>query len=882
MVYNPYAKKRPRPAGWGATASIDSQASGSRGSVSRPLPTSAVSDKHQDHGPRILGAPERSMNQKHQIDRDFAKSGSHMYEKVQQGVLGRIGNKSFRTSDRLPAAAAAATTISTTMVSLPKATRRPLQKRALLSNPYMKNSASNDSGILSKLPPTLPSRTIRPPTQNPIRDSYGTTNSNHTIVSTLPNKTSLSTISSTAMNDPCSMQKTQPNNPYVKTTARNDTIGLTRRNSYGKDARNSVSSKETGGNSLIHGKMRLPQPKVPSVVDGIAPVVRGESAMNTTVALPSRMASIRPASWQKTTTSANASSRSQPIPTVSTKSVSNHSYGNSSSQNDTTNQPQHRHQKIEDTADWLPPELAYSPDEVKPIQDQYRMPLIKNANLSAPLRNGWTLFPHQKKAIIRGLTMRRMILALDMGLGKTLIGAVWSKAFKDTFGHNKLKVYVICPVTLKEEWKRTAEEKVGLGVEEDQPGRGSKSNARKTKKPAKRKKSHQDGDCQIEDVDKMHGSDLKMSICSWAKVPKAIEPCVEHFVVCCDEAHAMQSTQSQRTKDVLNLVHDKRCVGVLLLTGTPMKNGKPGNLFPLLKAVRHPLGRHQKAYEAHFCNGMIKNFGRGPQWDACGASNLDQLRRKVASNLLHMTKEQCLTELPPMTKIFHDVPVSSRFQVQYEQSIKNLASIQANSSNMREEAVLGAVQRLRVVCAAAKVDATVEMARSILNKEPAIVIFSSFAQVAKSIHSKLVASKWQCSLLTGETPKKKRQEMVDRFQKGLSAVFVCTFGAGGVGLTLTAASTIILLDRPWTPGETRQAEDRIRRIGQVKDCTSYWIRSFDLDKQIDGMLESKSQTANAVLDKNGNQSSTTGGGGGKISITQLVHKFVVSESRKQL
>jgi len=322
-------------------------------------------------------------------------------------------------------------------------------------------------------------------------------------------------------------------------------------------------------------------------------------------------------------------------------------------------------------------------------------------------------------------------------------------------------------------------------------------------------------------------------------------------------------------------------VGVLLLTGTPMKNGKPSNIFPLLKAVRHPLGRHQKAFEAHFCNGMLKNFGRGAQWDATGASNLDLLKRKVTSNLLHMTKEQCLTELPPMTTIFHDVPVSIRYQVQYEHSIKYLASVQANSSNMRDEAVLGAVQRLRVVCAHAKIEATVEMARTVLNKEPAVVIFTFFAQVAKNVHSKLETSGWPCSLLTGETPQKKRQELVDNFQNGLSSAFVSTFGAGGVGLTLTAASTIILLDRPWTPGETRQAEDRIRRIGQLKKCTSYWMRSFDLDKQIDGMLESKNQTTSAVLDKN-QKAKIDSGPSAKISINQLVHKFVLSETRKKL
>jgi hypothetical protein len=118
-----------------------------------------------------------------------------------------------------------------------------------------------------------------------------------------------------------------------------------------------------------------------------------------------------------------------------------------------------------------------------------------------------------------------------------------------------------------------------------------------------------------------------------------------------------------------------RCIGVLLLTGTPMKNGKPCNLFPLLKAVNHPLGRDQKAYEIHFCNGIMKSFGRGKDvWDASGCSNLEQLKKLVASSLLHMTKEQCLNDLPPLTNISHDVPVSSRFQIQYERAVKDLVS----------------------------------------------------------------------------------------------------------------------------------------------------------------------------------------------------------------
>lgn len=192
------------------------------------------------------------------------------------------------------------------------------------------------------------------------------------------------------------------------------------------------------------------------------------------------------------------------------------------------------------------------------------------------------------------------------------------------------------------------------------------------------------------------------------------------------------------------------------------------------------------------------------------------------------------------------------------------------------DAVLGAVQKVRMVGSLAKIDATVELAKSILSEEPALVIFTSFVKVAQSLHKKLDESGWKGELLTGETPAKKRQDLVDNFQNGLSPVFVCTFGAGGVGLTLTAACTVILLDRPWTPGDAHQAEDRVRRIGQTKPVRCIWMSAFDLDKQIDSMLETKSKTANAVLVE-GADSQQQQSDAPKLSIFQML-KAILPEN----
>eukprot|EP00985_Skeletonema_marinoi_P016865 scaffold9139_cov73-Skeletonema_marinoi.AAC.1 len=91
----------------------------------------------------------------------------------------------------------------------------------------------------------------------------------------------------------------------------------------------------------------------------------------------------------------------------------------------------------------LYPELHYDPSRILPINDDDTDSLIENAELDKLLLNGWTLYDHQKEGVQRALRMRRLILAFDMGLGKTIIGCVWAKAFLRTFVG--IKVFVIAP-----------------------------------------------------------------------------------------------------------------------------------------------------------------------------------------------------------------------------------------------------------------------------------------------------------------------------------------------------------------------------------------------------------------------------------------------------
>ncbi|KAL3797927.1 hypothetical protein ACHAWO_001408 [Cyclotella atomus] len=512
----------------------------------------------------------------------------------------------------------------------------------------------------------------------------------------------------------------------------------------------------------------------------------------------------------------------------------------------------------------IPSDLQYDKSRCLPVEDEFSDSLIENAELDLPLLNGWSLYDHQKEGILRALQMRRLILAFDMGLGKTIIGCVWSKAFIKTF--SAIKVFVISPVSLMEDWSRTAKDATGLN-----PQGGGKKKAKKSK--AKKKRSSDDSD------EEETNDNANTFIFSWSSVSDCKSILVDspsNYVVICDEAHNMQSMSSKRTSDALKLLLGKKCQGVLLLSGTPMKNGKPSNLFPLLKAVKHPFGDEQKKYEFFFCNAQYKRMNGKEVWDASGSSNLNELHAHTSSHIFRKTKDECMSdELHPKKREYLKVPVSSRQELRYNQALKELANAfnamhaaRGSGCDANDTNILEPLNKLRQASSFAKIDAAVGLAKDLLEEEGSIVIFTSFVAVAKEVKQKLEDQSWAGQLLTGEVVAHKRQQMVDEFQEGVTPVFVCTYGAGGVGLTLTAACTVILVDRPWTPGDVNQAEDRVRRIGQKRPVRSIWIRAFPIDEQIDSLIDHKEVTSSTAVD--GVAGDGMNKSAPKISISELV------------
>jgi SNF2 family DNA or RNA helicase len=225
-------------------------------------------------------------------------------------------------------------------------------------------------------------------------------------------------------------------------------------------------------------------------------------------------------------------------------------------------------------------------------------------NLYAPLPDGRVLFQHQREAVEIMLSRDRLILADEMGLGKSLTALVAARAYR-------LPIIVICPASLIANWRREAD---NLKVE--------------------------------------------VAVHCWAKIPT---PLTTDFVLIVDEAHYAQNLRARRTGRMLALAQSHLCQACFLLTGTPMRSGRPVNLFPLLRAIRHPLAKNRTAYELRYCEAGPTSWSK---WDTSGAAHLDELHDKTRDTILRRTKDQCL-DLPPKTRVLRQVALTSQAREAY-------------------------------------------------------------------------------------------------------------------------------------------------------------------------------------------------------------------------
>jgi hypothetical protein len=271
----------------------------------------------------------------------------------------------------------------------------------------------------------------------------------------------------------------------------------------------------------------------------------------------------------------------------------------------------------------------------------------------------------------------------------------------------------------------------------------------------------------------------------------------------------------------------------VFLTGTPIVN-RPIELWPIVRALDpQGLGKSWFAYTNRYCGAVQTRYGV----DVSGASNLDELQTKLrATCMVRRLKSEVLTDLPPKVRQVIEIPAAgmeslvATERAQYAQHRGEIERLQAEAEALREQggvdyaeaveklqeatgAAFTEMSKIRHELALAKLPHVIEHVEAALENVDKVVVMCWHHDVVQALTQHFGRAAVEVS---GKVAIADRQAAVERFQTDKTCrVFVGTIKAAGVGLTLTASSTVIFAELWWVPGDISQAEDRCHRIGQT-------------------------------------------------------------------
>ena len=422
---------------------------------------------------------------------------------------------------------------------------------------------------------------------------------------------------------------------------------------------------------------------------------------------------------------------------------------------------------------------------------------------------------HKKIAIEKLLANNKFILADDMGLGKTTSTVIAS------LESDVKKVLIVCPASLKINWKREIElysDENVLIVEGKKWGSTFKYYI-----------INYDILKNFHTTENTEDSDAYKIILN------------EGFdLAIVDEAHYISNSQAQRTK-LLNDILAK-IPKVWLLTGTPMTS-RPINYFNLLKIVNSPLTLNWKSYVLRYCKGYQFRVGGRKIWNTSGASNLDELREQTKAVVLRRMKTDIL-DLPE--KIISPIWLELKNSF-YDDELSEFLRI--SKENRKKESLtvtLNRLMKLRQLIAIEKVDHTCELIDKVLEQGRKVIVFTNFTMSLDMIYEKYGK---KAVVLDGRMSKDRRQQSVDRFQnEDKVKVFIGNIKAAGVGITLTAADTVIFNDLSFVPADHSQAEDRAYRYGQKNSVLVYYpVFENTIEMTIYNILQKKKDIIDQVM-----------------------------------
>lgn len=327
----------------------------------------------------------------------------------------------------------------------------------------------------------------------------------------------------------------------------------------------------------------------------------------------------------------------------------------------------------------------------------------------------------------------------------------------------------------------------------------------------------------------------------------------EYYYLILDEAQFIKNARTKTTQIIQQLQAQHR----LCLTGTPLENHL-GELWSLFNFLMPGLLGDAKQFRQWFRTPIEKN---------ADIARRTLLAKRVKPFMLRRTKNEVARELPAKTEILRTIEIQDKQRDLYEAIRMSMEkkvrdAIAKQGLGKSHILLLDALLKLRQICcdprllslpeaeiahgSSAKLDALMELLDNLMEEGRRVLVFSQFTSMLKLIEEQLLLKKYTYLKLTGQT--QNRQALVDKFQQDNIPIFLISLKAGGTGLNLTKADTVIHYDPWWNPAVEDQATDRSHRIGQENPVFVYkLITEGTVEEAILKMQGKKRQLAEGIL-----------------------------------
>lgn len=486
------------------------------------------------------------------------------------------------------------------------------------------------------------------------------------------------------------------------------------------------------------------------------------------------------------------------------------------------------------------------------------------------------LFPHQRAGVAFLSTAKRALLADEPGLGKTAQAIRALKALQDQ-GEEVFPALIVCPNTLKKNWER--EFKIWWPGVKTQVIKGTS---------AKRKKQFAEPDVDVYIINweslRSHsrlskfgsialtkckecgGHDEKVSV-NRCEVHKGELNEIDFKAVIADEIHRSKEPKSKQTRALWAATGDADIR--FALTGTPIANDVV-DLWSILHWLSPEDWPTKSKWIDRYIDTMMNAFG-GMMVIGVKPHMQDEFYKTVNPYMRRMLKKTVLPWLPEVVKERRDVEMSTKQKKAYDQMRDHMIAELGEGDVISAPSIL--TQTLRLLQFASsyaelEVDETTGEPRAILSDpsckvdalmndiksgdfgDDSVAVCAVSRQLIDLLSAALTKAEIPHGLITGAQNEDERQWAIEDFQSGKTKWILFTAQAGGVGVTLTAARRLIMLQRPWSLVDYKQALDRVHRIGsEIHDSiiiTDY-VTEGTIEERVIEVLDTKADNFEQIV-----------------------------------